>query len=252
MIGWLTGFFPDKYLSRWLVPILAAIILLLLVVAGWAVWKHRQDVAQWEREKAYAVRQASWMERKNSLQNTLIRTTSDSIGRLISTISVIEVDRNTVRALSQTQGSFINDQLRQISKDQRELKKIARTMKGATTIHVEAKGDFLAVMQDTVILTEGRKYRGDSVRYDSARVFAKTFNYKDKSGFFEIKGTVSNDTMYFSPVFRDKINFVSYRQKIPKRYFFDWFRPKQTVINYKSENPHSTLLNFQQVIVTDK
>jgi hypothetical protein len=198
------------------------------------------------------VKAAAYLEQKNSLQNNLIRQTRDSIGRLVSTLKVVELDRNTVRDLSQVQGSFINRQLLAIAKDQKDLQRIVKTMKGATQITVQAKGDFMAVMQDTVIISESRLLDSALLRYDTIKVFAKTFHYRDSGGWFELHGIVTNDTVQFSPTYTDRLNLVTFRERLPKRFFFDWFRRRQTVVRYKSENPYSSLKEFQQVIVNDK
>ena len=226
--------------------ILLIVILLLLLVIGWGVKLYYGQLAQ----NRFTVRQAVNLENDNALQSQLIRQKADSMGRLISTIRVTELERNTVRDLSEAQGSFINRQLLRISADQRDLKRIAKNLKGATSITVEAKGDFMAVMQDTVILRM-RKFQTDStvVKYDTVRVFAKSFNFREKNGWFELRGTVTNDSVQFQPVFRDKMDIITYRERKEKRYFFDFFRAKQTVVRYKSENPYSTLKDFQQINV---
>ena len=237
-----------KRIIRILALVAAILLIPTLVTCGVLAYLYRGQI----RQNRYMVGQTAYMEQKDALQNRLITQSRDSMGRLISTIRVIEIDRGAVRTLADVQGSFINRNLAALANDQKEMRRMIRTLKTATTIHVEAKGDFMAVMQDTVILTEGNRFAKDStvLRYDSVKVFAKAFRYTEPSGWFDIRGIVSNDTVQITPVWRDRMDIATFRQPRQKKYWIDppFLRKRQTVVRYKSQNPYSSLKDFQQVI----
>lgn len=184
------------------------------------------------------------MENKLNGVSNILSQRENELGQQTTKVLAISGEKEQLFQLIESNDKQLADRLKKMDVKLKDLHSI--TLLEATT-----SGQFQTITNDSIIEKIIYKYVGDTLKKDTVRQAFKLINYKEPSGWFEMKGSIHGDTMKFNPVFYEEFDIMLHKEKKPKRYFLDLFRKKQTVGTIFSKNPY-TRTNGVKVILQEK
>jgi hypothetical protein len=224
--------------------VLWILVMLLSLIAGVLIYLYRGQ------RKQNAFFKASYYEARHQYQTTRsqlsgisfeLEQKKNALRQEQTKTQVLVADNRVLKELFANQQSQFAYTLKNLEVKVKDLQSVAN-------FRVETSGQFVTITKDTIqerIVPPLANHR--SARQDTVREKIKLIQFQEPQGWFSLTGSIQGDTMQFKPTFREEYDLAIYRERAPKRGWWDLLPAKRTVGKINTKNPYSSVKEFTVV-----
>jgi hypothetical protein len=156
-------------------------------------------------------------------------------GELSAKVEALNVDYKGAKALLHSK----DDYLVQIVRDYEIKLKDLRT---AVNVKSSIEREIKTQLRNSSL----KKLSPKGTNLNDSSIDVKTFEYIDE--WTTVKGIIKGDSITIRPTFKNDQDILTHMQRIKKRYWLDFFPPKQMMVEVINRNPYSSVYSLKAIV----